>query len=206
MTIARNRSLDYRHHIGLMQKWAVKFHSRLVAAGLGVEFDDVMGELRLAFVKSSQGYDPERGYTFTAFLQQCCQNHFNKYANRLMLEQFGCSHADDAAKWAGKQGLGLISVQAIEAANPDPDGGSFYDGVEDETYATPEQLIEAGQTVRDLIGDGSLLPETRAYIARLINPDVEIGDVVRERILARQSEVKKQIKSRWGISLASLNL
>lgn len=200
----RNRSLRYSDHTGLLHKWAVKFHARLTAASLGVEFDDVMGELSLAFVKATQGYKPERGFSFTAFLQQCCQHHFNKYADRLMLEQFGCSHADDADEHVGKRGLGCVSIHSM--GSDEFGSEDFYATVESDTYATPEEVQEARMSVRNLINDQTLFPETRAYLAKLANPDVSIPPAAAKRIQARGKEVRQQIRERWGIQLHTMSL
>jgi hypothetical protein len=209
----RNRSLDYRDHAGLMHRWALKFHARLQGAGLGVEFDDVKGELALAFVKASRTYKPESGFSFTAYLSRSCQNNFNKVAEKLMLEQFGCTRSDEIEKYSGKTGLGCISVQAIEAsgmlATGSSDGGpadSFYETLPDDTFATPDEVQDAKMTLRDLVADQTLLPETRAYLAKLINPKVQLSPRVVKRIEKQAPQIRKQIRERWNIRIQNLCL
>jgi Sigma-70 region 2 len=198
-------STRFQDHEGLMHQWARKFHARLMAARLNIEFDDVMGELSLAYTKAMQGFDADRGYTFTAYLGTACHNHFNKYAKRLMLEQYGAESAAEAFEKAGKQGLGYISVQEIEAG--DPDGGSFYDAIEDDnTFATPEQVVDAAMTFGDIVRDTTLLPQTRAYLANLINPDVQLSEAVRASINAHAQQIKRQVFARWGITIYKISL
>lgn len=88
--IGRAYSTKFEDHKGLMIKIARNCYARARSSKISsLEFDDVLGEMHYAYVKASQGYDPERGITFGAYLGRACYNQFNKVMERLELEQYG---------------------------------------------------------------------------------------------------------------------
>lgn len=201
MTTPRNRSTRYQDHEGLLRKKAKLYYSRLLAAQImGVDFDDVMGELGVAFTRAAAGYDPQSEYVFTTYLGRCCQNHFNKYAAKLMLEQFGTEAGCDLELGLTNRGLGYISIEALS-----PNDAHALDVMADEG-ATPGEQIDAGIAIANIINDASLLPETRAYIGAQVNPDLKLSPAIQQRILSRQQEIRKEVQERWGVRLTSISL
>jgi Sigma-70 region 2 len=200
-TIPRNRSTRYEDHEPLLRKKAKLYYSRLLAAQImSVEYEDVLSELGIAFTRAAKGYDPESQYVFTTYLGTCCQNHFNKYAARLMLEQFGTERQRDIEEhMSGPHGLGYISIESLSSE------GNFIEQMSDDG-ATQEEQLDARLSIAQIIDDASLLPETRAYIGLLVNPDLKMSDTVRARIHNRRSDIKREIQARWGVNVPTLNL
>lgn len=206
--MSRNRSLRYQDHVNLIRKKATMYYARLQAAQImGVEFDDVMGELGVAFTKAAAGYNPESEYAFTTYLGTCMQNHFNKFATKLMLEQFGQDRAFDPENgetW-GARGLGYISIE--EATAMDEEGNSMgYASFEDDATPNPERVLDAMQRLAEIVHDDTLLPETRVYIGLLANPGKTTTNLVRERVKAKSAEIRKEVEERWGVTLPPLVL
>lgn len=207
--VPRNRSIRFQDHEGLLRKLAKRYYARLLGAQImGLDFDDVMGELSLAFVKAAKGYDPQSEFSFTAFLGRCCQNHFNKYAKRLMLEQFGEEAPVDLDNsGATRFGLGYISADAMGFVD---DTGStlmsLYEFVESDTFATPEEACNAGMTLKAIINDPTLSVETRVYISILANPLMEVSEKVRERIRSGSLSIRKEIGARFGVQMPAIRV
>jgi hypothetical protein len=206
MKTPRNKSLRYQDHAGLLHKWAKMFHARLAAAQINdATFDDVVGELGVAFTKAAQGYKPESGWTFTAFLQVCARNHFNKYASRLLHEQYGSDEAVDFNEAALQhRGLGCISVQDMRS--PDGEDTDFYSSIEDDTFARPDEVVDASMTLKRLFSDPTLMPETRAYIALVVDPHMRVSEKVRDRIRRSAAAIRGEVQSRWGVELPCIRL
>jgi hypothetical protein len=199
--VPRNRSLRFEDHAGIMNKLAKMFFARMMAAQIhSATYDEIMGELSLAFVKAAKGYNPDAGFTFTAFLERCCLNHCNKWASKLIKEQYGSDRAIDFHEAAlGHMGLGYVSVHDMETEDgEDPD---FYSSIEDDTFARPDDVADAAMTLKSIIGDATLLPETRVYVALLANPHTQVSEEVRNRIRRNAAKVREQVTKRWGVEL-----
>ncbi len=205
----RGYSTDIRDHKPLIIKLARKYYGRIISAKiLGVAFEDVEGECNLAFHIAAQGYDVTRGFTFTALLQISLQHHFNKFAERLMREQFGReSGLDDDELEGRKEGLGMICMSDMRRADSeDPDGPDLIDQTPCELIADAGALLDARRAIEAVISDPTLLPETRAYIGMLTNPGVNFSPLVRQRIKSKSAQIKAEVSARWGIRMHTLGL
>lgn len=193
------KSTDFREHYGFVHKLARKYHTRVLTARLPMDFDDVMGELSIAFVSASKGYKVDSGYAFTTYFGMCAQNHMNKVLGKMSNEQYGVP-VPTAEEIDGKSvgGLGLIAYSEIMPDADDPMDVMFADD-----GALPEDRVDATRALGAILSDGTLLPETRAYIGILTNPSMS-NDAVLARIHARREEVREEIADRWGVSIRDL--
>lgn len=202
--VARNRSLEYSDHIGLVRKYAITYHARLLGGKIiGVDLDDVIGELSLAFVKAAHGYDPNAGYTFTAFLGRCFQNHFNKFAGKLMKEQYGDNEIrfdiDEETHHAkSRAGLGYVLEGDLQFAQTG-DASPFLDAQCQQP--TPEEYAIAVSELQAIWADKTLSLETRGYIAIICNPSQKVASAVVERIRSKFPTVRREIYDRFGVQL-----
>lgn len=198
MTTPRNRSLKFEDHRGLIIKNARRYHARLLGGCvMGVDFDDVFGELSHAFVKAAKGYNTESEFTFTAFLGTCLQNHFNKYAKRLMIEQYGVESPTEG-EFSG--GIGYISIEDM-GLDDDSDGYQGFETFADEAGATPEDICSARMELDAVLNDGSLSAETRVYVSLLANPALELSERVKERIRRASPKIRAELHNRYDIKM-----
>lgn len=200
----RSHSTKFEDHKGLLHKWAVKFYARLlVAKVIGIDFDDVLAELNIPFVHSQRAYRAEKGYTFTAYLGRACQNHFNKYAERLLCEQYGDNAADRGfdPETSVEGGLGYISIGQM--GEP---GFDFLETIEQSAFAAPDDVMDAKMTLSAIDSDASLLEETRAFIAYLASPADALPDDMRKRIKSKGNKVRAELQSRYGVEFREIRL
>ncbi len=204
MNTPRNRSTNFKDHKGLMVSKAKLYYGRVLKAQLtSVNFDDVFGELSIAFVQAVEGYDPDKGFTFTAFLGRCMQTHINKFIAKLMKEQFGVEQPDEFEHVAMTGGLGYVSVDDIAGADGESVG---YDLFQCGTFCNPEESVATRQDYNALLCDPTLLPETRAFIMLLVDPSPPQVERIKARIKAKSGLVRAQIERRWNVKLDQVNL
>lgn len=206
--VPRNRSLKFQDHQGLLMKLAKKYYGRLLSAQIpSTSFDDVMGELSLAFVKAAKGYDQGSEFTFTAFLGTCCQNHFNKYAKRLMLEHFGTESARDLEDGEySNMGLGTISVEDMRGGADEDNDEGLFDRLADDGAVAPEDRINAEMTLNTIVNDKTLSAETRVYISMLANPALAISDAAKKRLRATTGMIRRELAARYGVEMSCIRV
>lgn len=80
----------------MLQKFAAKAFKRVDDLGLGMEFEDVMGEMRVGYVKALQKFDASQGILFSTYCFSVCRNHFNEIVKKPERErtQFGMTSYD----------------------------------------------------------------------------------------------------------------
>lgn len=71
----RGFSTDVTEHHGIVHSLARKIFTGLAKTGISVQFDDVVQETYLAFLKAAEGYDPSKGITFTAYAGRAAYNN-----------------------------------------------------------------------------------------------------------------------------------
>lgn len=100
----RGYSTEFEDHRGLIANFAVRGMMRLQRAGVTLDFDDVFQEMSVIYCRAAAKYNPEAGFTFTAYLGRAIWLDFNKVAERLINEQLG---------------LGLVRVEELGDADCD---------------------------------------------------------------------------------------
>lgn len=197
MTTPRNRSIKFEDHQALIHRDARRYYNRILGARImGIDYDDVFGELCLAFVPAARGYDPESQWTFTAYLGICMRNHFNKLAKKLMLEQYGTERQVEGVNtW----GVGYISVEDMR--DEDVSIGDGFDMFADENSLSPEQAYSNLSEIESVINDSTLSPETRVYVSLLLDPAMELSERVKKRLHKASSTIRSELDTRYGVKL-----
>jgi RNA polymerase sigma factor (sigma-70 family) len=145
----------------LLLQMANKGFMRLQAAKiLGADFDDVMGEMRVAYVKAANGFKQDSGGRFTTYCVRVCWNEFNKYAERLTRE-----HA----------AIGYISLDQI--ASDASGGDDDFDAMdclvgEADLQDSPEDMAERRQTLNR--ASKSLSKESKTVLYHLLQPNAKL--------------------------------
>lgn len=204
MSTPRNRSIKFEDHQALIHRDARRYHARIMGARImGVDYDDVFGELCLAFVPAARGYDPESQWTFTAYLGICMRNHFNKLAKKWMLEQYG---AENPVEGVNTWGVGYISIEDV-AATKNEDGVSFsFDLFVDEVGQTPEQAYSTITEIESMLSDGTLSVETRVYVSMLLDPSMALSENVKARLRSKTSSIRTELNNRYGVKLGAIHV
>lgn len=188
--IVENRaySTDFSAHKALICTMARKGWGRLQSAGVVMDYDDVFQEMSLIYCKAAAGYDPSKGFTFTAYLGRAIWMDFNKFAEKLINDQCG---------------LGLVRIEAIGDEEMD-----FYEMMPDPGQTPEEALI----TSRAFMENMKLLPMTeRIVVAKLVRQvthgdrvkEQSLGDILRELNMDRKTAtaVRDRIGRTFGVDL-----
>lgn len=96
---------------GMLTKQAVGYYKQVMALGLPMTFDDVMQEMRLAYVRARAKWKPEQA-RFNTYCYTVAKNEFFRRIEKMKLE---------------RQNLGMFS---IESASREGDDGETSDGYE----------------------------------------------------------------------------
>lgn len=170
---SRAYSTKYEDHIGLIRKLALRGWGRLTEANVHVDFDDVVQDMTLTYVKAADKYNPDHGVTFSAYLGRAIWNQFNKFAEKEIRVQ-----AD----------LKLVRFEQLGDAVEDSDDGSVYESIASDEW-TPEQYVEAAQQFRENMK--SLGPTAKFIVSKLLNPTNDLMEALelakRNAELARKS-------------------
>jgi hypothetical protein len=167
-------------------------HGRVRAAGALIEYDDVYGELCVAFAAAQKSYDPTRGITFTAYLGACCFNRFNKFAEKWIAEQ----HT-----------LGLIrnsEFESLDSGGERERGHSYMDYADRSFYEdelskslSPEEIVERKQDFfRKIQG---LSHVSRDYVTSLLGRRTNHRD--KPFTASEIRHIKKELFEVYGVAL-----
>lgn len=168
MTKQRNTSLDYRDHTGLLHQLARKAYGRMQSVGVPMDYDDILQEMSVTFVKATKLYRPDAGYAFTAYLGRAIWNQFNKVAERLIEQHLN---------------LGLTSIEEMEHDAQErgslEGSGSMMERMlyEEGSYTeSPEDIIERGQlmAISTRIRAQSLSADALQVVRLLASPSEEL--------------------------------
>lgn len=95
---------------------AGKFFSRAQAIGIAMDFEDVVQELNIAYLRARAGWRVEGGARFSTFFQTCACRHFNHYIAKEEAERANLGMGSMSAlidKWgAGDDGDMPASIEA----------------------------------------------------------------------------------------------
>lgn len=159
----RGFSLNYEDHKGLLHSFARKMYGRLVSAHVATTYEDVYGELCVAYSAALKDYDPNRGIAFTTFFGTCCFHRFNKLADKLIREQVE---------------LKLVRLEDMEKRQADRSGddADFLDwfdetdqdgfDIDHQKAMPPDEILERKQEFWEKLN--KLSPNARAYVSELM--------------------------------------
>lgn len=185
---SRAYSTEFSAHKALICRMAQKGWGRLQNAGVVMDYDDVFQEMSLIYCKAAAGYDPSKGFTFTAYLGRAIWMDFNKFAEKLINDQCG---------------LGLVRIESI--GNDEMD---FYDLLPD-SAPTPEEACISSRAFID--GMTSLPMIERIAVAKLMRQvthgdrvkSQSLNDILKELNLNRAAALRARdrIGSAFGVDL-----
>lgn len=135
----------------MLVKLAATFYPRVLGLGLPMDFDDVLQELKVGYVKALQKWNPDRSQ-FNTYCYAVCRNEFNRRIERMVLDR---QHL----------GLGSIDDLASDADEEVGDGYERYQSQESEDLA-PDERIDYRETLRDNLA--KLSPQSRAVVRMLL--------------------------------------
>jgi DNA-directed RNA polymerase specialized sigma24 family protein len=101
-TYANDGSLESVQN--LLTRLAGKCYRRVAAMGLSMEFDDVLQEMRLSYVKAKAAWKPDGGSRFSTYCQTACINNFNNAIRKMESE---------------RAELGMVSINAFSGEDID---------------------------------------------------------------------------------------
>lgn len=187
----RAYSTDFAAHRDLICKLAQKGWGRLQQAGVVMDFEDVFQEMSVIYCKAAEGYDPSRGFTFTAYLGRAIWQDFNKFAERLINDQCG---------------LGLVRIEEVGDEELD-----FYDMMPSDEM-TPEEACISSRSFMDNMK--SLPKMEREIVGRLmkqvIRPrqgeareEMSLSEIMHAMSLTRTqaTAARKRIGQVFGVDL-----
>ncbi len=169
---------DFESHSNLIHSFARKGFGRLQAARVLIDYEDVYQEMCISFVKAQKMYNPDSGFSFTAYFGRAVWNDFNKLAERLIGE---------------KVAVGMESVEDFR--HEEDDGQDIYAflSVETDSAESPEDMIEHNQEFIAHFGKcmRQLSPESRRVVAQFLAPSETL----------KQYHAAKRAKYMWSIKM-----
>lgn len=131
-----------------LHRLAMKCYARVQALGLSMDFDDVMAEMNLSYVRARMAWNPDKGARFSTYCQTACMNNFNQRIEKQETERVN---------------LGMISYR--EALGP---VGSEEDAEDDPLSILGSDGV--GGVIPSIENDRQVAEEARQRIARLTAP------------------------------------
>lgn len=172
---------------------AGKFFSRAQAIGIAMDFEDVVQELNIAYLKARGGWKVEGGARFSTFFQTCACRHFN---HRIAKEE------------AERANLGMGSMSALIdkwGAGDDGDMPSSIEAAMGDEDESPEDARERRQETSARIAE--LSSSARRIVLALVvaerdRTDLRLRDACKlAGIEGRPLQaVKAEIVAKFGVS------
>lgn len=149
---------DYLANRGLIQKVARGCYARCQAVGLALDYEDVVQELSLTFVKAWRQFDPSRGFQFSTYYVMAARHQFNRFIDKLMEErvEHGVRSVEEISSWCSDDGEALSMAEVIASDELGP-----------EARAMLAQRMEQLQK--------RLKPLTQVVLQWLVKPPLELS-------------------------------
>jgi len=169
---------------------ASKFFARAVAIGIAMDRDDVVQELRIAYLKSKSSWKPDGGARFSTYFQTCACRHFNDRISKEETER-------------AKLGMGSMSALAEKWGDDGDDvpaGIEASMGVEDAHEEAKIRIEEMRERLSKLSPDGRTLV-LKLLMAERDKADLKLSDIcVAVGIQgARLKAVRAEIRASFGV-------
>lgn len=169
---------------------ASKFFARAVAIGIAMDRDDVVQELRVAYLKALSNWKPDGGARFSTYFQTCACRHFNDRISKEETER-------------AKLGMGSMSALADkwgEEGDDAPAGIEASMGVEDAHEDARIRVEEMRERLAALSPDGRLLV-MRLLVAERDKADLKLSDICVAAGIAgaRLKAVRAEIRASFGV-------
>lgn len=200
----------------LLHKLSIKCYARVQAMGLGMEFDDVLQEMRVNYVKARDAWKPDGGALFSTYCTTACLNNFNlaikkmerqRTIGKIEVTDKGVELTEDG-KVKYQRAFGMVSE--CEFATTDEDGFNAYsDTAAASERDQPDFRLERSQAMQENLACMSI--GAKRLVALLLQSDArtEAGaPAPKLRDLAREAQlqgdelrrVKLEIMRKFGVT------
>lgn len=151
----------YQENIGLIHTVARKGHTRLLRAGVALDYEDVFQEMAITFLKAHKMFDPAKGFQFSTYFFMAAYNRLNSWAQKMIEERL--EH-------------GVVSIQEL-GTRPDGEETNMEEVVMvDES--TPDSYCRVTQFLEHIAQ--TLSPLATLILAWVVTPPQEIISEVRK--------------------------
>lgn len=123
----------YKANMGLVHVVSRKGFSRMAAAKVVIDYEDVFQEMSIVFLKAFEGFDESKGFKFSTYFFMCAYNRLNRWAQDLIEERL-------------KHGVVSIEELGHNLEGDDIDMGSMMQDMSD-----PSTDPESSYRVRELL-------------------------------------------------------
>ena len=132
----------YKANLGLVHAVSRKGFSRLAAAKVTIDYEDVFQEMSVVFLKAFEGFDESKGFKFSTYYFMCAYNRLNRWAQDMIEERL-------------KHG-----VVSIDELNDSSEQGDMDLASTLEEFVDPSSDPESSYRVRELL----------EYMAKTLSP------------------------------------
>jgi DNA-directed RNA polymerase specialized sigma24 family protein len=202
-----------------LMKLAHKCYARVRAMGLGMDYDDVLQEMNLTYVRALALWKPDKGAKFNSYLTTACLNNFNERIRRPARDRsmLGLVNMTDMRRTGHGEGddfdyeidhmerhdfedARTLSVDALmfEGLNLEGSTGEAEAGAP--LHSNPEAIIEHRQQVREAMA--RLTPTARGMVVEMLRAAHAGEDIPRITEVAAKSQVSAAELRRIRIELA----
>lgn len=108
----------YAGNLGFVHTIARKCYGRLQGMGAAKDYDDVFGDVRIAFLEAHQKFDPTKGFEFNTYFARSAYNRLNRVADSVEEERI-TNGVRSFEELSGDDDLAAVERIASEAMTPD---------------------------------------------------------------------------------------
>jgi DNA-directed RNA polymerase specialized sigma24 family protein len=155
-----NLAQYYSDNVGLVHHVAQKGYGRLQAIGASIEYDDVVQDMSMVFIKAYQIWDEEKS-KFSTYYINAAINELNKIAKKFETERLE---------------LKIKSVEEMDHGNEDVNVAETIACDRD----TPERALESNRLIQAVVS--GLSPLAEAMVEWMLSPP----DWVERELAAKQ--------------------
>ena len=154
----------YKANMGLVHVVSRKGFSRMAAAKVVIDYEDVFQEMSIVFLKALEKFDESKGFKFSTYYFMCAFNRLNRWAQDLIEERL--KH-------------GVVSIE--ELGHNVGDGGDMDMGGMMSDMSDPSADPESSYRVRELLD----------HMAKSLSP---LAGLILEWSIAPPEEVMTEIR------------
>jgi hypothetical protein len=90
-----NKAEYYKANVGLVHTVSRKGYTRLLAARVTIDYEDVFQEMSIVFLKAYEKFDASLGFQFSTFFYRAAFNRLNNWAQDLIDDRLRYSNIED---------------------------------------------------------------------------------------------------------------
>lgn len=144
----------YKANMGLVHVVSRKGFSRLAAAKVVIDYEDVFQEMSIVFLKAFEKFDESKGFKFSTYYFMCAYNRLNRWAQDLIEERLKHGVVSIEELGHGSDGDDINMSNLLEEyADPSTDPESSYRVTE-----LLEHMLKTVSPLAGLILEWSITP------------------------------------------------